>query len=333
MKCDSVWFTWEDHRRSRELAGAFESKYIFLDSSLPRLFRYLILSFKTIIELKNERPHLVFCQNPSIILAFVLCIYKRWFGYTLVVDRHSNFKFEHQSSSNPIWLLFWWVSKFTVRNANLTIVTNEDLKVIVDSWGGEGFVLPDKIPSMEVDQVEGENLNDSVQVLAITTFDSDEPITEIIEAAEILGDSFTISFTGRYSKYFERSREPVAVPKNVRLLGFVPEDEYRKLLGSADVAVVLTSKDLILNCGAYEAVAMNTPAVVSNTKTMKSFFYKGFVHVNLDPSSIAKGIVYCLDHKIFLKKELLSLKFELERAWNLRQLEANRKFTEITKIS
>lgn len=285
------------------------------------------------MDLKNERPNLVFCQNPSIILAFVLCIYKRWFGYALVVDRHSNFKFEHQNSINPIWLLFWWISRFTVRNANLTIVTNEALKFVVDSWGGEGFVLPDKIPNMEVDQFKEKNLDDSIQVLAITTFDSDEPIMEIIQAAEILGDSFTISFTGRYRKYFERSREHISIPKNVRLLGFVPEDEYRKLLGNADVALVLTSKDLILNCGAYEAVSMNTPAVVSNTKTMKSFFYKGFVHVNLDPLSIAKGIICCQDNKLALKSELLSLKLELEKSWDLRQLEANRKFSEITRMS
>ena len=70
----SVWVTWEDHRRSRELAKAFDASYFPIIFNKNRFIRYPVLSFLTIRWLLIERPDLVFSQNPSIVLSFLLVI-------------------------------------------------------------------------------------------------------------------------------------------------------------------------------------------------------------------------------------------------------------------
>ncbi|WP_417536744.1 glycosyltransferase [Methylophaga sp.] len=316
MQVDKVWFTWEDHRRSRELADSFNAKYVLLESDRSRFIRYLILSYRTIKKIVFLRPSVVFCQNPSIVLASLLCVIQKYFGFILVVDRHSNFKFEFENSKNPIWKLFLFLSKYSVRKAHLTIVTNIDLQSVVDSWGGRAEVLPDKLPNLYKHKYDGFKSKNFKNVFAITTFDSDEPIEEMLGAASLLSDEYRIYFTGNYEKFFKGKNRTIKIPKNVEFLGFVPEDTYRNLLGSADVAVVLTKKNLILNCGAYESVSLNIPSVVSNTRTMKEYFYKGFVYTDIDPESIAQGIISCAINGKSLKRDLRDLKVELESRWN-----------------
>src|SRR5690606_11646171 len=90
----SYWITWEDHRRSRELASAIGAEYVCLLHSGDRYIRYPILSLKTIIFLFKTKPTLVFCQNPSIVLNTLLCLMRLIFRFGLITDRHSNFKFD-----------------------------------------------------------------------------------------------------------------------------------------------------------------------------------------------------------------------------------------------
>lgn len=318
---DKLWFSWEDHRRSRELAKAFGAEYIFLSSYRSRFIRYINLSVSTVRTLLFYRPSIVFCQNPSIVLASVLVIFKRLLNYSLIVDRHSNFKFEHQDSGSIIWRTFWFLSKYTVKSADLTIVTNKDLSLVCNSWGGKSAVLPDKIPDLTVADTDLKseiailNGNFLPKVVAITTFDSDEPISEMFEAARIISDEFEVYFTGNYKKHFSSDGDENFVPKNVTLLGFIPESSYRVALSRADVIMVLTSKDLILNCGAYEAVSLNVPLVIANTNTMTGYFYKGTVPVDLTAASIAAGIRDCYNKRVAKKEELQELRLELEKNW------------------
>jgi hypothetical protein len=67
-----LWLTWERHRRSETLARALGARYVPLVSGMPRPLRYGLLTLKTIGLLLNERPRLVFAQNPSIVLAALL---------------------------------------------------------------------------------------------------------------------------------------------------------------------------------------------------------------------------------------------------------------------
>ena len=150
----SVWITWESHRRSKELAKAFGAELITIDYSDASFWRYPLSIIKTIIVLFKKRPNILFVQNPSIILTTLASLLKPVFQYDLIVDRHSNFRFSTMNSSSFKWRVFHMLSKCTVKQADLTIVTVESLKKLVNEWQGRGAILQDKIPKMIVNKAD-----------------------------------------------------------------------------------------------------------------------------------------------------------------------------------
>lgn len=309
------WITWEDHRRSRELSKSFGSKYICFTSKRSRFFRYPILSFLTVTYLVKSRPKLVFCQNPSIVLTSLLCFFKPLLSYTLIVDRHSNFKFHTLNSSNPKWLIFHWLSKVTLKYADLTIVTNDYLKSYINSFNGRAAVLPDKLPALE--GTEKTTLKGLINYVFVATFSEDEPIEEMIAAASAVDKSKHIYITGNYRKYKNIARLQSTLPENVTLTGFISEEEYRSLLSSADVIIVITTQEHTLTCGAYEAVALEKPMILGNTNTIKNYFSSGALYASIKPDDLAAKINAAGESTARLQGEVKKLKALLEASWKL----------------
>lgn len=270
-----LWVTWESHRRSKELALEFGSKYYPLVYDAVRPLRYIVLSGRTIILLVKEKPDMVFCQNPSIVLTSLLTLLKQVFRYKLIVDRHSNFKLEYRDLKSLKWMVFHLLSRWTVKNADLTIVTNEELKRLCESMGGRAEVLQDKLPDLSAEYLRMppsfmKNM-EKTQVMFVTMFDPDEPINEIIEAGKSLTDCVCY-LTGNYRKRYSDSVAKKYSEHEVLFTGFIPDEDYLSLMENVDLVVVLTKKDLILNCGAYEAISMNKALILSDTPTLRGYF-------------------------------------------------------------
>jgi len=317
MKQKAIWITWERQRRSIELAKAFGAKYFELlkaSDDIPSVpIRYLLLSVKTILIVVRERPRIIFAQNPSIVLASVLCAFKKIGKYKLVVDRHSNFKLESISDRNIKWRIFHCLSKYSVRIADLTIVTNEFLCRLVNLWSGNGYILQDRLP--ELRNEETTKLIGEKNIVFISTFSPDEPIDEVIAAARRLNNKWVIYITGNYKKY---RKYGIAdnVPENVVLTGYLPEKEYQKLLLSADLVAVLTMQEHTLNCGAYEGIAIGKPLVLSDTQAIRDYFRKGVVYSSPFAESIEKAIRKGIEDKKLLTDEIDILKEELTVCWH-----------------
>ncbi len=62
------------------------------------------------------------------------------------------------------------------------------------------------------------------------------------------------------------------------------------LLAAADVVVVLTDRDDTLLSGAWEAIALARPLVVSGTRALRDTFGDAVTFVDSDGPSIAAGI-------------------------------------------
>jgi hypothetical protein len=313
-----IWLTWEDHRRSRELSKAFGAEYFPIILRQSRYIRYPVLIALTFLKVVKVRPGIIFCQNPSIVLTALLVFLKNFMRFKLIVDRHSNFKFEHEHSKKIKWKLFWYLSKLTVKGSDLTIVTNSPLKYLCEEWGGRSEVLPDKLPDMSAPAGSYINLIKNIRkrnVMAVTTFSGDEPIDEVIEAASILSTDFEFYLTGNYHKFLKAKGQGYAPPANVTFTGFISEADYRALMSLVDVVVVLTTKDLILNCGAYEAVSANKPLVLSKTETLMSYFTNGAIFVDLSPQEIADGVFQAWKQSEELKMQSVKLYRELEDSW------------------
>jgi glycosyltransferase involved in cell wall biosynthesis len=200
----ALWITWENQRRSLELARRLGARLVVFAGprydDLPRLRRYAVLSLKTLGALWRERPPLVFAQNPSIMLAALLCAVKKILGFKLVVDRHSNFKFGLRGGLN--WSLFQRLSRYTLRKADLTIVTNKFLKDVVERAHGRGFVLQDPLPELSLGTVEP--LQGERNVVYVSSFSNDEPVEQVLGAAELLPGEWRLHITGNPRRFLDR---------------------------------------------------------------------------------------------------------------------------------
>lgn len=313
-----IWISWEDHRRSRELSFKFNAEYYPLVYDASRPVRYFVLTARTLRLIKKQQPNTIFCQNPSIVLASLLVFLKFFLNFNLVVDRHSNFKLEHEKSSSLKWCLFHYLSRFTLKNADLTIVTNEPLKMICENFGGKATILQDMIPRLFDSQPRSRPTfmtnSDKKQVMFVTMFDNDEPIHEMIYAAKLL-PQHKFYFTGKYTKIL-KEKDMKNISENIVLTGFIPDDRYLALMENCDLVVVLTKKDLILNCGAYEALSFDKPLILSDTPTLRGYFGECATFTLNDHMSISRSIEYVVNNKVQLISEAYIAKLNLEKKWN-----------------
>jgi glycosyltransferase involved in cell wall biosynthesis len=298
-----MWVTWERHRRTSELSRDLGASLVEITSGLPRIGRYTVLLARSTMGLLRNRPNVLIVQCPSIVLGLWAAALKPLFGYTLVADLHNEAVKPYIVSSR----LYERLLRVVHRVADLCIVTNPNLTSVIEAAGGRAFVLPDKLPDLRPASNEAPA---TTSVVFVCTYSRDEPYREVIEAARALDPSVTVFVTGRY-----RGTDPLPVPSNVRLTGFLPEEAYVSLLGSADVIVDLTAIEDCLVCGAYEAVTLGRPLVTSDTAALRQYFRRGTVYSRHDSASLAAAISYALANRERLAAEMRLLKPDLMAAW------------------
>jgi glycosyltransferase involved in cell wall biosynthesis len=306
-----IWVTWERQRRNASLSGRLGAQLVECLFDGGRLRRYLALSVRTLRLLWSTSARVVFVQNPSLVLTALAVTLRPFRSWRLVVDAHNAgvYPFEHgkRLSVALATLLF--------RGADLTIVSNERLAAYVTERGGRAFALPDPLPALGVADPPG-SARDGCQVVFICTWAADEPYLEVLEAARGLDPSIQVLVTGK-----SRGRERAAggLPANVTLTGFVPEQAFERLLREADVVMDLTTREDCLVCGAYEAVAVGRPMVLSDTRALRSYFRMGSVFADNTATGIRDAIVEACANVGRLREEVIALGAELEREWQERK--------------
>lgn len=307
----TIWITWEDHRRSRELSRALDAKYALLFYKGSPLVRYVVLSIKTLRLLSQEKPTVVFCQNPSQVLAALLCILKSIFSYVLVVDRHTNFKLHTVNSKNPKWVIFHALSRYSIRRADRTIVTNTPLADVVSGLGGRAIVLPDKLP--ELKYLNKTSLKGRINFMFICTFSADEPVQEVCEVFSRLPNDYCLYITGNFKKY--KDWESLRGISNIVLLGYLPEKAYQEYLYSCDVTIVLTGQQMTLNCGSYESIVAGKPQIVAESEVIRDYFNLGAIYTELTISSIRNAVLESVRNSDDLRKQVALLRSAIEVRW------------------
>jgi glycosyltransferase involved in cell wall biosynthesis len=76
----------------------------------------------------------------------------------------------------------------------------------------------------------------------------------------------------------------------VRLSGFVSHEDYLRMLAKARVVVDLTTREDCLVCGAYEAMALGRPLVVSDTRALRELLQDAAVYAENRASPIAAAV-------------------------------------------
>lgn len=288
MSREICWITWENHRRSIELARELGADYHFVKSNETFVIRHLIKGFKTISLIYRYRKGVVVVQNPSRVLAALAALMKLIFRFPLIVDRHTNFRLGKAISMNPATWFIILCSEFSLRVADLTIVTNSFLKDLVERKGGSALVLHDKIPDMKPPQKKIDLLT-GTNVLFVCTYAPDEPYEEVISAARYLPDDVHIHITGNYCKAGLDPNSP-DLPANVHLLGFVSSEDYDAYVFSCDVIMVLTTSEWVIVCGGYEAAAAQKPLITSATDALLEFYRGNAYHTEATAEAIGEAI-------------------------------------------
>lgn len=306
----SIWITWENQRRNREISHALGIKLFELseiDKIKNKLKKYLSGTIKTLIILIQERPGLVVCQNPSIVLSFLLVLIKSFTNIKVCVDAHNAGLFPYEGKSRILNFL----SKYIQRKADLTLVTNETLKQHVGINGGRAFVLQDRIPGISIQTPRP--LKGRVNILFICSFAADEPYQIVFNVARDLDPGIYIYVTGEYRK---SSINPNDLPPNVILTGFLPERDYQEMLNSVDAIIDLTTRENCLVCGAYESIAVEKPMILSNTKALKEYFNAGAVYTDNTDDNLKKAIYEVLERKGKLIAQLKEFKILKKAEWD-----------------
>lgn len=279
-----LWITWESQRRNREVARALHvplHEWPEIDRMRPRIVKYFVGITKTLRLLVRERPRLVICQNPSIVLAALLAALKPLTGLRLFVDAHNVGLFPTEGRSRLLMAASRWLQ----RRADLTIVTNDGLKAKVEANGGRAFVLPDPIPIAP--ETSPQRLMGRTNVLLICTYAADEPYETVFDAFRTLGPDMVLYVTGNPEKLRGRG---ISLPENVILTGFIPELDYWAALRAVDVAIDLTTRDDCLLCGAYEAAAVGTPMVLSDTAALRAYFDRGAIYSGHSSGALSAAV-------------------------------------------
>lgn len=324
MDSERLWISWEIHRRNRSLSARVGAELVEITAGGGRFVRYFRSIRKTISILRLRKPSIVFVQNPSIVLATLVILYSRFAPVTTIIDAHNAGLCPAEGESFFRQRLADWL----MRHGHLTIVTNQSLADLVTRKGGTAMVIPDPLPSFP-DAVDRLELRGRKNALFICTWASDEPYVECLMAAAHLPDDVVLYVTGSGG---DRAKKIDSIPSNVELTGFVPEEEFIRLLHSVDVAIDLTERENCLVCGAYEAMSATVPMVLSDKDALRSYFRCAALYCEHNPESIADSIMHAINSADSQRAAIVAHRATLERDWTETLAGLQKKLLELTDV-
>ncbi len=281
---ERVWIAWNEQRRNIGLASALKAVLYMTDHDLPGLLRYSREFYESWKIIRRENPSQCFTMNPSILSSWWLSFLKRIYKFHLVTDLHTpNLKLSGLKRR-----MFLILFNSGIRHSDVVIVTNNIFKKSVESLNSHVVIVPDPLP---VFNDKAEDISAAYQksskmtILFICSFGEDEPVEEVLALDSEL-DEFEILVTGNWKKRFRSC----PVTRNVTFLGYLPDDEYERLLMSVDGIMVLTEEEGCLCCGAYEAFSARKPVILSRTKALQSYFGKAPVYTDHSSGSILSAL-------------------------------------------
>lgn len=301
-KNKSVWITWHFATRSRNLASELNLKLYEYFENTSLLRRHLFSSLWTLKILAKERPRIIFIQL-SFLLLLIVVVYKilSFGNVKIIADCHT--KALRRKAKGVSNFIFWPIKKATFKFVDLAIISNDGMIKNIDQLNENYLILPDKIPDIKINE-KNEVTNEKYCVY-VSAFAVDEPFDEIFEVAELIGNELKLYWTGKITNHYKL---PDNVPSNIIFTGYISFEEYFKLISNANCILALTTEQDCLQSGAYEALSVNVPMVVSNTEALKKYFSKSAIYTDHNPVNIAKNILKAIENSEIQKKHIQEIK-------------------------
>lgn len=311
----TLFIVWYSHsRRAETLAAELGGRVCFVYESRLRgrwllPLRYLAQGWKTWWLLEREQPDMVLVQSPPILAPLVVALWCALRGKRRHARRHTRFAIDCHTGTfySREWRWALPLLRWLARRAVVTLVASEAALDMLQQWQVKSMFLLDGLPVLQPASgaigSEGE-----ARVALISSFHDDEPVAEVFAAARLLPHvTFYLSGNPRNAPAALLAQQPA----NVVLTGFLPDSMYSGLLKNVDGLLVLTTEPNVLNCGAYEALSVEKPALVSDWPQMRRYFTRGFIYVKNTPETIAAGVQKLLNERQTLASEIIAMRAEL----------------------
>lgn len=313
---ETIFISWERHQRTRTLCKKLDIPLFEVVVKAGRAKRYLSSMVQTFNVIKSNKPKVLWVQNPSIILTTFCTIIRPFFRYKLIVDAH-NEAITPYIHDNAFMRL---CARLLIRAADNTVVTNSALADKVSKLSGRPLVIPDFLPNREPRRTSLDIGSPPYTVTFICTYAPDEPYLEVFKAVGELPELVNLYVTGKIPEYIKQ----MDLPENIKLLGFLSEDDYWEQLYRSHIIIDLTTMPDCLVCGAYEALAIEKPMILSRNSASVQYF-RSAITCNNSLEQIKDSILLCV--KGYSDTQSLTIE---ERSRTLeRELELVRRLSEI----
>ena len=313
--------------RSEKIAYSLNSK-LFLKgyrskAKIFSLLKYVKLSINTLNLLHKEKPNVVICQLPPLFLAYSILFYK-----LLTFSKKPDIILDlHTAAFCKPWSYFGVMNNYLFKKSLRLIVTNKHLLSEIDpKHHNKVLILEDAIfdlqktdsknnkSSIRLSNIYDSNDDKCFKVGIICSFAPDEPLSEIIATAKLI-PAVKFFVSGDHNRIYKNLLEADSTPSNLLFTGFLDYRDYRKLISSMDVLMVLTTRNKTLLSGCYEAVMVEKPLITSNFDVLKDAFNKGTVFVDNSVEQIVNAIDQVKNNYWQLKEEIKYLKEEKNNEW------------------
>jgi glycosyltransferase involved in cell wall biosynthesis len=273
-----TFVSWTPHQRATAIAEALGATLYCPRPNArrwPAPIRYVVQSFNTAAHIIRTRPSDIFFTNPPVVAGVVIISIARLFGARPWSDSHSG------AFNDPLWSRFERVNDWVMRKCAGVIVTNGPLAELVKSRGGRPFVL-NVVASRPRPREDGLRRT----IVAPLSYSFDEPVRELLDAATMV-PKVHLTFTGRAPDWVVRD-----APANCTITGWLSRSDYEALLGRARGVICLTSRELTMQMGAFEALEYGIPMLASGTLVLRNYLDQGGVIFADDHS--ASTLAVCL---------------------------------------
>ncbi|MBE2272308.1 MAG: hypothetical protein IAE80_29000 [Anaerolinea sp.] len=305
-------------------------------------FKYVLQAIKTWSILLRERPRVVYVTNPPVFAPLCVWLYSLFSGTKLIIDTHPPSLYSRR------WGWTLPLQRFLIQRAYVNVTDQRRFADLFASWGARAVVLPNppKNPPVEepspltpLPQGEGNERRTTnsrafsptsslippfalrekgtgdkgaFEVAVINTFAVDEPLDIILDAAAKLPEA-------HFSIMGERKLAPQGVieraPANVTFTDYLRGAAYWNCLRDANAVMVLTTYPYSLLGGAQDAVAVDTPLVLSDQPALREYFTAGTIFIPNTADGIVEGVRAAQRDESRLRAEITQLGSTQEAAW------------------
>jgi hypothetical protein len=291
-----------DNRRSRSLAEALGARAVFMPWAAPRgrlgttALGWARSTFATIRLLRGlPRGSAVIAMAPPVFAPLCLVPFRR--RLRIALDIHSG------ALNSRRWAWSAPVLLWAVRRMHVVVLTNDELLDGLDAGDTPRIIILNpslagaapSVPAIPFTGGPGRPI-----VLFPASGEEDEPLDEVLAAAELLGDGVRVVATG-------------ALPERLRhgaleTPGYLDTAAFDALLQSASAILALTTREATNQRSAAEAVDLGKPLICSDTAMLRHAYGSAAVMVANDASSIADGVRSALSDLDGCRRRIASLR-------------------------